>query len=433
MSLSIIGIIVALICLMILVYKKVNIILASIICCLITAFFSGLPLLTSLKESYMPGFAEFIINNFLIFAFSALFGKLMEVSGAAASFAKMMYSVLGTKYSVFGCMIATSLLVYGGVSNFVIVFTMFPIFRSVFKKADLPHTLIPGVIYAASATYAASMLPGTPSLNNLIPMQYLDTPATAAPVVGLICSIVTMVLIFLYFQYEFNKARKLGQHFESAAISNENESIEETKGSVSEGLIATIPMITLVVSLNLFSLDILVSMTISILIAIVIYHKNLSGKIGSSIHDGFGSAGTAVLNTSAVVGFGAVVKASTGFQTIINALLGIGGTPLLSLGIATTLIAGATGSGTGGLGIAMQVLADHYLSMGLNPEIIHRVASIASIGLDSLPHNGLVVTVILACGCNHKQSYKPTFVTSVVITLIALAVAIVTGSILYPL
>ena len=264
-------------------------------------------------------------------------------------------------------------------------------------------------------------------------MQYLDTPATAAPVVGLICSIVTMVLIFLYFQYEFNKARKLGQHFESAAISNENESIEETKGSVSEGLIATIPMITLVVSLNLFSLDILVSMTISILIAIVIYHKNLSGKIGSSIHDGFGSAGTAVLNTSAVVGFGAVVKATTGFQTIINALLGIGGTPLLSLGIATTLIAGATGSGTGGLGIAMQVLSDHYLSMGLNPEIIHRVASIASIGLDSLPHNGLVVTVILACGCNHKQSYKPIFVTSVVITLIALAVAIVTGSILYPL
>ena len=424
MSLSIIGIIVALICLMILVYKKVNIILASIICCLITAFFSGLPLLTSLKESYMPGFAEFIINNFLIFAFSALFGKLMEVSGAAASFAKMMYSVLGTKYSVFGCMIATSLLVYGGVSNFVIVFTMFPIFRSVFKKANLPHTLIPGVIYAASATYAASMLPGTPSLNNLIPMQYLDTPATAAPVVGLICSIVTMVLIFLYFQYEFNKARKLGQHFESAAISNENESIEETKGSVSEGLIATIPMITLVVSLNLFSLDILVSMTISILIAIVIYHKNLSG---------IGSAGTAVLNTSAVVGFGAVVKATTGFQTIINALLGIGGTPLLSLGIATTLIAGATSSGTGGLGIAMQVLADHYLSMGLNPEIIHRVASIASIGLDSLPHNGLVVTVILACGCNHKQSYKPIFVTSVVITLIALAVAIVTGSILYPL
>ena len=122
MSLSIIGIIVALICLMILVYKKVNIILASIICCLITAFFSGLPLLTSLKESYMPGFAEFIINNFLIFAFSALFGKLMEVSGAAASFAKMMYSVLGTKYSVFGCMIATSLLVYGGVSNFPVCF-----------------------------------------------------------------------------------------------------------------------------------------------------------------------------------------------------------------------------------------------------------------------------------------------------------------------
>lgn len=433
MSLSMVGIIIALICLMILVYKKVNIILASIICCLITAIFSGLPLLTSLKESYMSGFAEFIINNFLIFAFSALFGKMMEVSGAASSFAKMMYNILGTKYAVFGCMIATSLLVYGGVSNFVIVFTMFPIFRSVFKKADLPHTLIPGAIYAASATFAASMLPGTPSLNNLIPMPYLDTPATAAPVVGLICSAVTIILIFLYFQYEFNKARKSGQHFIETGDVIEVESNSDTKANISDGLIATIPMIALVISLNLFSLDILISMTISILIALIIYHKKLVGKIGSSIHDGFSSAGTAVLNTSAVVGFGAVVKTTVGFQTIINALIGIGGTPLLSLGIATTLIAGATGSGTGGLGIAMQVLADHYLSMGLNPEIIHRVASIASIGLDSLPHNGLVVTVILACGCNHKQSYKPIFVTSVVITLIALAVAILAGSILYPL
>lgn len=433
MSLSIIGIIIALACLMILVYKKVNIILASIICCLITAAFSGLPLLSSVKESYMSGFAEFIINNFLIFAFSALFGKIMEVSGAAAAFAKMMYSVLGTKYSIFGCMIATALLVYGGVSNFVIVFTMFPIFRSVFKKADLPHTLIPGVIYAASATFAASMLPGTPSLNNLIPMPYLDTPATSAPIVGLICSAVTIALIFTYFQYEFNKAKKQGLHFSDANALSDGETSDETNNSISEGLLATIPMITLVVCLNVFSLDILIAMTISILIALLIYYKKLNGKIGDSIHNGFKSAGTAVLNTSAVVGFGAVVKATAGFQTIINALVGIGGTPLLSLGLATTLIAGATGSGTGGLGIAMQVLADHYLSLGVNPEIIHRVASIASIGLDSLPHNGLVVTVILACGCNHKQSYKPIFITSVVITLIALAVAIITGSIFYPI
>lgn len=430
MSLSIIGIIVALICLMVLVYKKINIILASIICCLIVAASSSLPLLVSVKEAYMSGFAEFIVNNFLIFAFSALFGKVMEVTGAAAAFAKMMYSALGTKYSVYGCMLATALLVYGGVSNFVIVFTMFPIFQSVFKKVDLPHTLIPGVIYASSATFAASMLPGTPSLNNLIPMPYLNTPATAAPVVGIICSIVTIVLIYVYFQYEFRKAKKCGCHFTGVQANIANS---EEDASVSKGLTAMLPMITLVVCLNLFRLDILISMVISIVFAMILFHKKIVGKIGESITGGFGSAGTAVLNTSAVVGFGAVVKSTVGFQTIINALVGLGGTPLLSLGLATTLIAGATGSGTGGLGIAMQVLAERYLAMGINPEIIHRVASIASIGLDSLPHNGLVVTVILACGCTHKESYKPIFVTSVVITLIALAVAIATGSVLYPM
>lgn len=433
MSLSIIGIIAALVCLMFLVYKKVNITLASIICCLIVASSSSLPLLLSVKESYMPGFAEFIINNFLIFAFSALFGKAMEVTGAAAAFAKMMYNALGTKYSVYGCMLATALLVYGGVSNFVIVFTMFPIFLSVFKKVDLPHTLIPGVIYAASATFAASMLPGTPSLNNLIPMPYLNTPATSAPVVGLICAAVTIILIFVYFQYEFSKARKLGNHFVESKTMANNISNDDEDSTVTKGLIAMLPMITLVICLNVFRLDILISMVISILLVVVLFWNNIRGKIGEAITSGFNSAGTAVLNTSAVVGFGSVVKSTVGFQTIINALVGIGGTPLLSLGLATTLIAGATGSGTGGLGIAMQVLAERYLSMGIHPEIIHRVASIASIGLDSLPHNGLVVTVILACGCSHKESYKPIFVTSVVITLIALVVAIVAGSMLYPI
>ncbi|MRM89720.1 GntP family permease [Faecalicatena contorta] len=432
MNIGLIGILIALAVLMFLVYKRINIILVSIFCCIIVALTSQLPVLETLKDEYMPGMTQFVTSNFLLFVFSAIFGKLMEESGAAFSFAKLIFKAFGARWAIYGGMIATALLVYGGVSNFVVVFTVFPIFLHIFKQANLPIRLIPGVIYAAGVTFAASMLPGTPSLNNIIPTQYIDTTPMAAPIVGLAASAVTIILIFLYFEYEFRRARQKGEIYQA----NEKASMQlERMNTLKEAnpILSILPMAALVITLNVFKLDILYCLLISIFLVFALFYKNIGNTALTCVNEGISSASSAILNSAAAVGFGSVVKVTAGFTAMVNALMGFGGNPMVSLGIITTIISGITGSGTGGVGITMQVFAQKYLELGVNPEILHRIVAIASNGLDSLPHNGLVITVILACGCTHKESYKPILVTSVIITIIALAITIIMGIAMYPL
>lgn len=432
MSMGLAGIIVALVLLMLLVYKRVNLIIVSVICCIVIAVTNQLSVLDTLKNQYMPGFSQFITSNFLLFVLSAIFGKLMEESGAASAFARVISRAFGPRWAVYGVMVATALLVYGGVSNFVVVFTVFPIFLIIFKEANLPIRLIPGAIFAAGVTFAASMLPGTPSLNNIIPIEYLGTTPMAAPAVGIAASVATVLLIFVYFEYEFRTARAKGDGFFS------NEKAEKQMNRLSQETepaniwLSIVPMVALVISLNVFKQDILTALTISIFLVLLFFYKRIGDK-SACIAEGIGSANSAIINTSAAVGFGSVVKATAAFTAMVNGLMGLGGNPMISLGIITTIISGITGSGTGGIGITMQVFANRFLELGVNPEIMHRIVAIASNGLDSLPHNGLVITVILACGCTHKESYKPIFVTSVLITLVALAIAISMGMVLYPI
>lgn len=432
MNIGLIGILIALAALMILVYKRINIILVSVFCCIIVALTSQLPILDTLKNDYMSGLSQFISSNLLLFVFSAIFGKVMEESGAAFAFAKLIFKAFGARWAIYGGMIATALLVYGGVSNFVVVFTVFPIFLHIFKQANLPIRLIPGVIYAAGVTFAASMLPGTPSLNNIIPTQYVDSTPMSAPIVGLVASAVTIVLIFFYFEYEFGKARKQGEvYLENQKASMQLERMNNLKEA--NPILSILPMAALVIMLNVFKLDILYCLLISTLLVFVLFYQNIRGVTLSCVNQGISSAGSAILNSAAAVGFGSVVKVTAGFTAMVTALMSFGGNPMVSLGIITTIISGITGSGTGGIGITMQVFAQKYIELGVNPDILHRIVAIASNGLDSLPHNGLVVTVILACGCTHKESYKPILITSVIITLIALVITIAMGIVMYPL
>lgn len=429
MNLSVLGIILSLVILGILCYKRVNLTLASIICGIIVIITSSLPVLHTIKVNYMEGFGGYIVSNFLMFALSAVFGKILEDSGAAAALAKLLCKALG-RFSAYGCMIATAILVYGGVSVFVIVFTMYPIFLPVFKENNLPARFIPGAIFGSSCTFACSMMPGTPTVNNLIPTQYLGTTAMAAPTIGLVTSFVSAVLIFLYFEYEFRNARKRGEGFDSNNILAEVAVTKTEENDEKLGYMALVPMVVLISTLNIFNLDIIISLLLGSVIGFIIFWGAIEDK-SSCIESGVRGATIAIINTASVIGFGKIAQSTAGFQSIINTVTGIGGNPLISIGLATTIISGATGSGTGGIGIAMETLAERYLQMGVNPEAIHRVVSIASNGLDSLPHNGLVITTLSTCNISHKDGYKAVFVTSVLITLLALAIAMVLGGILY--
>ncbi len=139
-----------------------------------------------------------------------------------------------------------------------------------------------------------------------------------------------------------------------------------------------------------------------------------------------------MINVASLVGFGAVVAALPAFAMVRDAVLGIGGGPLVSLAVATNILAALTGSASGGLTIALDALGSTFLErasqIGMDPALLHRVAVISSGTLDSLPHNGAVVTLLSVCGSNHGEAYKDVFVVAIGGALIALAVVVALGT-----
>jgi H+/gluconate symporter-like permease len=138
------------------------------------------------------------------------------------------------------------------------------------------------------------------------------------------------------------------------------------------------------------------------------------------------------LSVASLVGFGAVVAAMPAFAVVRDWVLGIGGGPLVSLAAATNVLAALTGSASGGLTIALDSLGSTYLTLaaehGIDPSLLHRVAVIGSGTLDSLPHNGAVVTLLAVCGTTHRESYFDIVMVAIVGAIIALAVVIGLGS-----
>lgn len=433
--LSILPIILAVLMLAFLSYKKVNVVALALITTIFLALMSRLPIVETLKTSYLTGVGGFVTSNFLIFFLSIVFGRVMEITGAAASIANFLANKLGEKYAVLGVMFAGSLLVYGGVTTLVVIFSLLPIAFSVFKRIDLSKSLLPGVIAAGCFSYACAFFPGTPQLVNAISMSKLGTDAMAAGDVGIISGLVVMVMSVVYILYITKRSKAKGEHFEvDETVTASLTAADNTE--LPNAFLSIVPILVVLVVLNILKQDILVAMTCGSLACVVLFWKNLknSQNGGMAIFEySAKNAAVAIINTAVIVGFGSVVQTTTAFQTLVEMSSSIEASPLVSLGTMTTVLAGACGSGSGGLSIALEALSGKYLAMGLDPEIIHRIATIASVGLDSLPHAGALYTLFTLTGTSVKESYKHIFVTTVVFTLIGLAVAIAAGSVLYPI
>ncbi len=431
MDISSFSILVSLIILTVLVYKRVNIALSSIICCVFVALISSMPLVKEMMPAYLAGFAGFVRTNFLVFSFSALFGKLMEDSGAAFAIANLMCRFLGEKKAFYGAMLATSILSYGGVSVFVIAFAVYPIFLSIAQQTNIPRQLLPAAICAASVTYAEAFFPGAAQIHNIIPTTYLGTTPMAGAIVGSICGVLMMVMLYFYFEYEINKARKSGAGFQADGKTQEMIDRLRTQTPVN-GWLALVPIAILLFSLNVLKFDVVVCMILGAGATLALFWKNISDKL-ESVNLGMNGATGAIIATSAVIAFGAVMKETSGYQTMIDWVKRLDGSnPLAILGATSTIISGITGSGIGGISFTMEIFTDHFVKAGVNPEMFHRIVTMAGVGLDSLPHNGLIVTTLTICGMTHKESYKYMFVTTLLMTCALLVLAMYIGPIFYP-
>lgn len=427
---SLIGVFAAILLLIILIYKRVHLILASLICVLVLALTGGFSFMDLTMNHYAISLANFIAKYVLVFVTNALFGKVMEETLLVSAFSKMIGKLFGDKNAAYGALIVTAILSYGGISAFVIVFTVYPIFLATFKKADLPRKLIPACIMAASCTFPLSMLPGGAQLNNIIPSQYLGTSPMAAPLVSMIASVVTAALMFLYFRYEFAKARRQGEHFTAEGdILRRIEQFEKDPGL--RPWTSVLPMVLIILLINLLGLDLSYAVLAGTVLALILGWKNLPDKL-KTFNEGVGKVGPAMVTTAASVGFGGAVLACAGAQTILETIASLPVNPTISLSLAASFAGILTGNGGGGADVAMNILSGQYLAMGVQPEILHRVVAIATAGFSCLPHNGMLITVSDTCGFSAKECYRYIFVSTVLVSLAGLIVTVGLGCLLYP-
>lgn len=422
------GIILGLALLMILAYRGYSIVWIAPICALVVAFTGGLGLLPAYTETYMEGFVGFTKSWFPTFMLGAIFGKLMDVTGAANSVAKLICNLIGSKRAILAVVVGCVALTYGGISLFVVAFAMYPFAVALYREANITLRLAPGAIALGAFGLTMTALPGTPQIQNLIPMKYFGTTPTAAPVLGIVAALIMGIGGYFYLLWRQKQLEKKGFFFQEASKAVETD-LKEAK--LPNPILSILPLVTVVLTLNLFKLDIILALLCGIGLCMVLNYKHWQ-KFTSTVSAGANGSVIAIINTSAAVGFGAVVKAVPGFQALTEALLGIKGSPLVSEAVAVNILAGATGSASGGMGIALEALGAKYMELatatGISPEIFHRVASISSGGLDTLPHNGAVLTLLAICGLKHKDSYLDIFVTCCVFPALSVIAVIVLAS-----
>ncbi len=428
---SLMGVVAAILLLIVLIYKRINLIAASLVSVLVLALSSGFSFTDLVMNHYAVSLSNFIAKYFMVFVTNALFGKVMEETLLVSAFSKMIGKLFGDKNAAYGALLVTAILSYGGISAFVIVFTVYPIFLATFRKADLPRRLIPGGIMAASCTFPLSMLPGGAQLNNIIPSQYLGTSPMAAPLVSLAASAVSAALMFLYFRYEFRKARNNGEHFEAEGEILERIAQFEKDAGI-RPWVSVLPMVLIILLINLFGMDLSYAVLAGTVLALVLGWKNLPDKL-QTLNAGIAKVGPAMVMTAASVGFGGAVLACAGAQTILEYIASLPVNPTVSLSLAASFAGVLTGNGGGGADVAMNLLSQQYLALGVSPEILHRVVAIATAGFSCLPHNGMLITVSDTCGFSARECYRYIFISTVLVSLAGLLVTVGLGCVLHPM
>lgn len=430
--LSLIGLVLGLALLIYLTVRGIDLLVAAPLCALLVALTSGFALFPqtamdgtpAFSAAYMSGFVGFVQTWFFMFLLGSLFGKVMEASGGADTVADWIVAKLGAKHAVLAIVAACSVLTYGGVSLFVVAFSVYPMALSLFRVADLPRRFIPGALALGSVTFTMTSA-GSPEIQNWIPIKFLGTTPYAAAGVSLVVAVAMAIGGFLLLRLMVSRAVTSGEKFVARIDDPPIEA--RSLPAIWRGVLPLLSVLSVAFLLHgrLKESALIVALGVGVLVGIVLNLSFLKGRLAAAASGGTLGALIAIANTAAVVGFGSVAKLTPGFQSAVDAMTSIPGDPLVGAAIAVSVIAGLTGSASGGQSIALPILAPHYLDLGVNPESLHRVVAISSGALDSLPHNGYVVTTLRAiCKESYAAAYPAVGVLTVIVPGLGAALAI---------
>ena len=413
------------------------------------------PMFTGLFMDKMVGFLKLYFPVFLL---GAVFGKLIEISGFSKSIVAATIRVVGAERAMLSIVLVCALLTYGGVSLFVVVFAVYPFAAELFRQSNIPKRLIPGTIALGAFTFTMDALPGTPQIQNIIPSSFFGTTGWAAPVLGLLGGVFILALGMLYLESRRRSALRAGEGYGNNLL---NEPAPFRGDALAHPLVAILPLLLVGVANFLFTRwipdfygatqsfvpsvignpppvvqdvpklaaiwAVLGALLVGILSVFVFAWRTVFTSFAEGTKSAIGGSLLASMNTASEYGFGAVIAALPGFLVVAHALQSIPD-PLVNEAVSVTALAGITGSASGGMSIALAAMADSFIAnanaAGIPMDVLHRVAAMASGGMDTLPHNGAVITLLAVTGLSHRQSYRDIFAITLIKTL---AVFVVIG------
>ncbi|PLT30401.1 transporter [Peribacillus deserti] len=453
--------------LMFVAYRGFSVILFAPICALFAVLLTEpshvLPFFSNIFMEKMVGFIK---SYFPVFLLGAIFGKVVEMSGIAESIAKTIAKLVGAKRAILAIVLLGAILTYSGVSLFVVVFAVYPFAANLFREANIPKRLIPGTIALGAFTFTMDALPGTPQIQNVIPTTFFKTDIYAAPILGIVGGAFILIVGMLYLEHQRKKAAAAGEGYTgfdselaageagtAANLQPEHEKIPVGTASPLRQILAFVPLILVGVMNKIFTIylpkwypdgfdfsaigleafgkldtsavvaiwSVEMALAIGIIASILFDWKKVTTNFQAGLNLSIAGALLAVMNTASEYGFGGVISSLPGFTAVSKGISETFTNPLVNGAITTTTLAGVTGSASGGMGIALAAMSDKYLAaiqeFNIPPEVMHRVISMASGGMDTLPHNGAVITLLAVTGLTHRQSYKDIFAITILKTL----------------
>jgi H+/gluconate symporter-like permease len=428
-------------------YKGFSVILfapiAALLAVLLTSPDYVLPFFASI---FMEKMVSFIKLYFPVFLLGAIFGKIIAMSGFANIITKYIIKIFGEKRAIVAIVVVGAILTYGGVSLFVVAFALYPFAAELFKAAEIPKRLIPATIALGAFTFTMDAFPGSPQIQNIIPTTFFHTDTWAAPWLGLFGGLFVFFLGIFYLEWQRRKAAIAGEGY---GVNHINEPAEIVNEKLSPLFIALLPLLLVVICNKLFvylitehygklfdfstigfkdipPIDVPKfsaiwavegALIIGILTVVVFAFSRIRRNFKAEINVSIGGALLATINTASEFGFGGVIAMLPGFKAISGSIASTFQNPLLNEAITVNILSAITGSSSGGMSIALATMSDTYIAqaakMGIGNEVLHRVASMASGGMDTLPHNGAIITLLIITGLTHKQSYKDIFAMTI--------------------
>ncbi|GAB3711615.1 GntP family permease [Nocardiopsis nanhaiensis] len=498
MALGLTGITLSLVLLITLAYRGHSVIAVAPLAALVAILFAGAPVLATYTQVFMPAMGGFITNFFPLFLTGAVFGKLMSLSGFAQHLADWISRLLGAKRAILVTVLATALLTYGGVSAWVVVFSIFPIAMALFEKADIPRRLMPAAIALGIFTFATAALPGSPQIHNTIPTLYFGTNTFAAPLLGLVAAAVVFALGLAWLNWRKAKLRAAGESFtdltdaerrtsgtgnvpdgppapsstggatgsaggiaapRAALTDRRAETAQPVRGGTAlQGFLGLVPVLVVVLTNALMTYAVLPAMDTAYLaeeaygatdvtsvaglwsvttgmvvgiVSILVLKFGSVRELVNGISEGAKNAVLPAATTASEIGYGAVIASLAAFMVIRDGIFAISENALITSILSTSGIAALTGSASGGLTISLETFGEELTALaadqGISMEVMHRATAMASTGLDSLPHNGAIITLLLVCGLSHRESYKDIGVVTVIVPVAGVAVVAALG------